>query len=142
MRPAIGKRNEMKFQTDPVGSPDQLYIRSPRSLTSPGIVQGSNRYWSRSPSATSVCQNSDVTTQVREALRLVCAQKASDGALASAQRADRHWISRRVRKDRRHQTPRGLVRRVSSGALLVGDRGLSYFESPAAKGKKRRSAAT
>ena len=39
-----------------------------------------------SASATSVCQNADVTAQVKEALRLVCAQRGSDEALSSAQR--------------------------------------------------------
>jgi hypothetical protein len=38
------------------------------------------------PPVTSVCQNADVTAQVREALRLVCAQRGSDEALTSAQR--------------------------------------------------------
>jgi pimeloyl-ACP methyl ester carboxylesterase len=38
------------------------------------------------PPATSVCQNANVTAQVREALRLVCAQRGSDEALISAQR--------------------------------------------------------
>ncbi len=36
--------------------------------------------------APSVCENADVTAQVREALRLVCAQRGSDEALTSAQR--------------------------------------------------------
>jgi pimeloyl-ACP methyl ester carboxylesterase len=36
--------------------------------------------------ATSVCQNANVNAQVREALRLVCAQRGSDEALVSAQR--------------------------------------------------------
>ena len=36
--------------------------------------------------ATSVCHNAEVTAQVREALRLVCAQRGSDEAFASAQR--------------------------------------------------------
>jgi hypothetical protein len=36
--------------------------------------------------STPVCENSDVNTQVRQALRLVCAQKVSGGAVASAQR--------------------------------------------------------
>lgn len=39
----------------------------------------------RTPS-TRVCENTDVNAQVREALRLVCTQRASDDALASAQR--------------------------------------------------------
>jgi pimeloyl-ACP methyl ester carboxylesterase len=38
------------------------------------------------PPETSVCQNPDVTAQIREALRLVCAQKGSDEARTSAQR--------------------------------------------------------
>ena len=38
------------------------------------------------PPTTSVCQNTDVTAQVREVLRLVCAQRGSDEALTSAQR--------------------------------------------------------
>jgi hypothetical protein len=38
------------------------------------------------PPATPVCQNADVTAPVREALRLVCAQRGSDEALRSAQR--------------------------------------------------------
>src|SRR5580704_4348100 len=37
-------------------------------------------------STSSVCQNTDVTAPVREALRLVCVQKGSDEALRSAQR--------------------------------------------------------
>ena len=36
------------------------------------------------PSATSVCENADVNPQVREALRLACAQKGPDEALASS----------------------------------------------------------
>lgn len=36
--------------------------------------------------ATSVCQNADGVAQVREALRLVCAQRGSDEALTSGQR--------------------------------------------------------
>lgn len=38
------------------------------------------------PPAASVCQNANVTAQVREALRLVCAQRGYDEALISAQR--------------------------------------------------------
>ena len=38
------------------------------------------------PSATSVCQNADLNAQVRQSLRLVCAQSGSDEALGSAQR--------------------------------------------------------
>jgi hypothetical protein len=38
------------------------------------------------PPVTSVCQNADITAQVREALRLVCAQKGSDEARTSAQK--------------------------------------------------------
>ena len=38
------------------------------------------------PFATPVCQNADLAAQIREALRLVCAQRGSDEALASAQK--------------------------------------------------------
>lgn len=38
------------------------------------------------PVATPVCQNADLPAQIREALRLVCAQRGSNEALASAQK--------------------------------------------------------
>lgn len=38
------------------------------------------------PSAMAVCENSDAVAQVRQALRLVCAQRESDEVLASSQR--------------------------------------------------------